>query len=380
MKKKILGIVMVLALFIIAPVSAKEINNFHTTAGDNVSFKDVVKGDSAIAGNLVDIIGNIDGIGFIAGNTVNVNGTLEYGFVAGNNVNINGNILKNVYAAGNNVIISSDAKIERDVFIAANEVVLSGQLNRDVSLGASKVTIKSDAKINGNVTIETNNLVVENGASITGTLKYNKDAKTNLSGTASIGKVVMYDGHEKDDSSSPVFDTVISILNMLVVFAVISALLPKVCDKTTLIYSDSKKYLKNFGIGLLILFCTPIIGLLLLISNVGTNLGLILLVLYVICIYLSFIASGFVLGDLIITKLFKFDINSLFVGCIGIVLLKLLMLIPGIGGLVSIIALAIGLATIGSLVIVNDKEENKTKEKIVEAKIETKKQNKKTQE
>lgn len=373
MKKKILGIVMVIALFIIVPVSAKEINSFHAVANDNVSFKDVVKGDSAIAGNLVDILGNIDGIGFIAGNTVNVNGTLEYGFVAGNNVNINGNILKSVYAAGNSVIISKDAKVERDVFIAANEVVLNGTLNRDVSLGSTKVTIKSDAKINGNVTIEANNLVVEDGATVKGTLKYNKEAKTSLSDTASIGKVVIYGSHEKDNSkNNAALDTVISIINMLVVFAVISALLPKVCDKTILIYSDSRNYLKNFGIGLLILFCTPIIGLLLLISNVGTSLGLILLLLYGISIYLAFIVSGFVLGDLVITKLFKFNINNLFVGCIGIILLKLLLLAPYIGGLVSLMALPIGLATIGSLVVVDDKENN-TKSKVIEAKIETKK-------
>ena len=372
MKKKILGIVMVLALLIIAPVSAKEINSFHSVANENVSFKDVVKGDSAIAGNLVDILGNIDGIGFIAGNTVNVNGALEYGFVAGNNVNINGNILKSIYAAGNSVVISKDAKVERDVFIAANEVVLNGTLNRDVSLGSTKVTIKSDAKINGNVSIETDNLVVEDGATVKGTLKYNKDAKSEISKEASIGNVVMYEGQEKADSSNnSVLDTLISIINMLVVFAVISAILPKTCDRTVLLYSDSRNYLKNFGIGLLILFCTPIIGLLLLISSVGTSLGLILIALYVISIYLAFIVSGFVLGDLVVTKLFKSNLNSLFVGCIGIILLKLLMLIPYIGGLVSLMALPIGLATIGSLVIVDDKKNN-TKSKVIEAKIETK--------
>ena len=42
--KKIFLVLFALTM-IIAPVSAKEINSFHTAAGDNVSFKDVVKGE-----------------------------------------------------------------------------------------------------------------------------------------------------------------------------------------------------------------------------------------------------------------------------------------------------------------------------------------------
>ena len=59
------------------------------------------------------------------------------------------------------------------------------------------------------------------------------------------------------------------------------------------------------------------------------------------------------------------------ISLIQIILLKLLMLVPYIGGLVSLMALPIGLATIGSLVIVDDKKNN-TKSKVIEAKIETK--------
>ena len=111
MKKKIFGILIMLTLFVIAPVEAKEINSFHMVSDDNVTFEDTVNGDSAIAGNLVDIIGNIDGIGFIAGQKVNVNGNLEYGFLAGQNVNINGQISKNIYAAGETITLSKDANI-----------------------------------------------------------------------------------------------------------------------------------------------------------------------------------------------------------------------------------------------------------------------------
>ena len=51
MKKKIFSILIMLTLFVIAPVEAKEINSFHTVADDNVTFEDTVNGDSANAGN-----------------------------------------------------------------------------------------------------------------------------------------------------------------------------------------------------------------------------------------------------------------------------------------------------------------------------------------
>ena len=77
MKKKIFSLLILLALFITIPVEAKEINDFHAVADDNVKFEDTVNGDSAIAGNIIDMLGNIDGIGFIAGNNININGNLE---------------------------------------------------------------------------------------------------------------------------------------------------------------------------------------------------------------------------------------------------------------------------------------------------------------
>lgn len=371
MKKKVFVFVAFLLLLTIVPVNAKEINHFHALANDNISFKDVVKGDSAIAGNLVDVLGNIDGIGFVAGNTVNINGELEYGFVAGNNISINGNIGKSIYVAGNKIIISNDAKINRDAFIVGNDITLSGNINRDVSIGASVVTIKSDAKISGNVSLTTEKLVIQDGASITGTLKYNEDAKKEISNNANIGKVATYSQETTDDSNNYI-DVLSSILNMIVVFVVLATVLPKCFSKTTGIYEESNNYFKGIGIGLLILICVPIVCLFLLISSIGISLGLILAVLYGVGIYISYVIAGFILGDTIITKLLKQDINNYFIGVIGIIIMKLLILVPVIGGFVSVIALTIGLYTIGKLII-SDKNDKNKKVKVIEADIKKKK-------
>lgn len=374
MKKKIFSILIMITLFVIAPVEAKEINSFHTVADDNVTFEDTVNGDSAIAGNLVDIIGNIDGIGFIAGQTINVNGNLEYGFLAGQNVNINGQISKNIYAAGETITLSKDANIGKDLFLAGDTININGNIQRNINIYASTVTIKKGTTINGNITIEASNIKVEDGTSIKGTLKYNEDAKNDISDNSNIGKTTTYEITKDEGFNTS--EILSSILNMIVVFLSITIIIPKTLDKTNEIYKKkNNNYIKNIGIGFLILICVPLISLILLASNIGVYLGLILVALYAIAIYLSFIISGYLLGNLILVKLMKLNTNKYLSGIIGIILLKILMVIPVLSTIICLIAITLGLATIWNLLQKDEKEEeNKKDNKITEAKVVEKKQ------
>ena len=173
---------------------------------------------------------------------------------------------------------------------------------------------------------------------------------------------------------------------MVVVFLCITILIPQTIDKTEKIYNNKNtKYIKNVGIGFLLLICIPLISILLLVSNIGIYLGLIIAGLYLIALYISFIISGFILGNLLLKKLMNLNTNKYLSGIIGIILLKLLMLIPVFGTILGLIALTLGLSTIWNLVQKDDnnqktiekqeetpKKETK-KENIVEAKIENKK-------
>ena len=372
MKNKLFGILITLTFFVTIPVHAKEVNDFYTDANENVKFEDTVTGDSAIAGNIVDILGNIDGIGFIAGKTVNINGNLEYAFLGGQVVTVNGKIQKNLYTAGQTINITKDATIERDIFIVGQNVNLNGNLNRNLRVGADKVIIEEGTNIKGNITINTNSLIIKDNVKINGTLKYNNDAQKDINKNASIGKTVTYNGTSSDDDNFDISDTIMSIINMIVLFLVISMIIPKAVTKTTEIYSKNHNYLKSFGIGLLILICTPIIAILLLVSSIGVSLGLIIAALYAICLYLSSIAAGFVLGYLVFNKLLKVNINNYLSGIIGIIALKFLVLIPYVGFIVSLLGITIGLATICYLLKCDEKKPNKN-DKVIEAETKVKK-------
>ena len=276
MKRKLFGLLMLLSFLIVMPVEAKEINSFHATSGDNVKVNDTINGDSAIAGNIIDMLGNIDGIGFMAGQTINLDGDLEYGFLAGQDININGNVSKNIYAAGSTINFSKDANVGRDIFIAGKTVNLDGTLDRNVNISAEKVIINKGTIINGNISINTQNLIIQKDVVIKGKLEYNKDAENKINKDVSIGKII-----KKDVQEAPKVDTkamLISILNMVVVFLVITIIIPNTFNKVENLYKKNNNYLKSIGIGLLILICTPIISLILLVSNIGMN-GLVMIIL-----------------------------------------------------------------------------------------------------
>lgn len=370
MKKKIFGFLILLIVLVTSPVSAKEINDFYSTSGNNVKLEDTINGDSAIAGNIIDMIGNIDGIGFIAGETVNVKGSLEYGFMAGNNITVDGVISKNIYAAGNIITFTKNASIGRDIFLAGNEVVLNGNLDRNISISATRVVLEDNLTINGNIKINASSIVVKNGANIKGELSYNEDINKDISNTANIGKITTY--KIEKDSSFNVKDLLQSTLNMIIVFLVITIIIPKSLEKSENIYNESNKYAKNIGIGALFLICVPLISLLLILSNIGISLGIILGLIYGICIYLSYIVSGFILGNLLLGKVMKLNTNKYLSGIIGIVIIKIVSIIPIFGVLISILALLLGLGTIWNLIGCSNNKKEEPKTNIVDAEIKEK--------
>ena len=375
MKKKIFLFLILAACLVITPVSANEITNFYSDAKDNVEFNENVEGDSALAGNIVDVIGNIDGIGFIAGNTVNIDGSLEYGFAAGNEVNITGHIAKSLYLAGNTINFADNSSVGRDIKIVGQKINLAGKLERHVDVIGTKITMKSGTTVYGDVNLDANNIVVEDNVTIHGTLSYNENANATISDNTmitDIEKLATVEESNGIDANA----VLSSIVNLVIVFLVISILLPQTIEKTSNLYKKPSfgLYVRNIGAGILILICIPLIAMLLLLSNIGIALGLILAALYVIALYLAYIYSGFLVGEILLIKVLKLKVNKYLSGIIGIIILKLLTLIPILGTIIGFLAITLGLTTLW-LLMKQDKEskEKEEKEKITEAKIEEKK-------
>lgn len=292
---------------------------------DNSTKKGTYKGTKFSVDFNVSSTDNVDGINFVAGSSVSVSGQNEYGAYAGSNVNISGNILKELFAVGSSVNMSGN--FNRNVYIGAGSLILNNvTINGDVKLSVSDITFLDNVVING-------------------VLEYNDNAIVKGLDKAFISETNIYHVELDDESYSLVdeFSSLIySIVSLVLIAFIINLLFPKIyksLDKKL----DFKDLLNKALIGLAILFLTPLVAILCMITGVGLGLGFVILALYILLCCLSSLTFMSVFGYNILTKFFKKDENIYISIVIGIVLFKLIYLLPFIGGITSFIVILIGL-------------------------------------
>ena len=352
MKKKLFSLLsaLVISFFTISNVQAVEV----AKAGDVVTEEGVYSSTRFVAGNKVTNKANIDGISFVAGNEVTLEGSSEYGFYAGNILNISENIQKDLFVAGNSITINSNAIIGRDAYIAGNTVVIKSNITRDLRAAGTVVDL-SGITIGGDVYIDSDEIILDANTVIAGKLSYLKDTSVSGLNNAKVGSV---DVRENEyDFKTKAIDFVVSIVSAFVVLVVLFYLIPSSREKLNNLELSFGSIAKTSGIGLLALIVVPILSIIILSTGYLFPIAFISLAVYGICLYLAFLASYYVVGNKILSKLFNNDNKYLAILC-GVVVVKLIGLIPYIGGFVSIVSLVYGLGLIYKFIKSNASKEN----------------------
>lgn len=336
-------------------------------AGANITVDGTVTGDVFCGGQTVNINGRVEGDVICAGQSVNINGEVGGSVrAAGNTVNINGTVARGVQAFGASVILGKGAsvgwdmlmagatgeirgKIGRGLHGAAANVVIGGEIGQDVRLKLdekiqaekrgigfekkekSPLTITDEAVINGSLIYSSSRegLIAE-GASIAGEVKHNlpkiKPAKKKMALGYAWGKLY-------------------SIFAALVVGLVLISLWGKEIKKLT--DKMLNKVGASIGWGIVVMFITPILAILLLITLIGIPLAFIMMAVWLIALYISKILVGILIGRSILEKLWKKQKESLiWAMIIGIVATWIVFSIPVIGWLLCLVAVWWGLGGI----------------------------------
>ena len=337
--------------FMIMPVvSAKEVNHFVSKVDNDVVLENDYNSSVAAAGQNVEFTGNTKGVLASAGNNIKVKGTSDYAFIAGNDINVNGVINNDGFIAGNIITFGSDTVIKRDMVIAGSDVELSGNFERNVSVYAGKVSVKG-ANIKGNLKVYTERVTLDGTSIVGGTLYYPEDSKYKASEGANIGKVEKTAAIQTEDEEN-YFATlsakIWSFLGLALIFAAMSLFIPNIFDKINEKYEkfEVSEAVEVFTKGLVVLILVPVVALLLCLTMIGIPLGIILLILYGLSLYLTTIFTAYLIGYKVWQKFFNKEAHILFFGLIGLTLLLILELIPGVRTLVMIISLLVGLGLI----------------------------------
>lgn len=337
-----------ICMFMFIGGASAEVNHFYAKADDSVNFDKNVNASAAIAGEDVKLNGNVDGVLFSAGSKVELNGNVSYGVLAGEKVIINGNILKDSVIAGASVEIKN-ANLKRDALIVAEEINSSGKIEGNATLTANKITLEN-IEVLGNLKVYSNEIIIGENVTIKGTLSYPEDANIDINSSALIGKTVKTDSLSEENNIENIQSEIISLLSLLLIFLVLSLLLPKVFVKISEKYKEFnfEKGIETFTKGLVFLIGIPIICIILLCISFAIPLALIIVGLYAIAIYLSKILVAYLIGDKICNKWLP-NSSVLVKGLIGILIVFVILLIPILNTICSCLFILIGLGMIFDL-------------------------------
>ena len=345
MKKKIYAILLLISIFVL-PITAKAEDSYFV-ADDKAVVSEEYNHNVFAAGETVKNNATVNGIFFGAGSNVEVNGNVSYGFVAGESVNVYGNINNDLFAAGKSLTIRKEGKISRDLYVAANDVTIQSNLPGNGFIVASIVTL-DNVVIDGNLRIYANQLNISGNVEIKGTLYVGEDTIINNESNLKVGNKEV-SKITRVEFKTRVSDSILSVLTLIFTAIVLALVFPKLFKKLSYELTVKDVFKKMFS-GLCVLVIVPILTLILIILSVGVSLGVITLLLYIIGLMISTILSSYVLGYNLYNKAFKQKDNIYVDLIIGILIIKIVEIIPVVGPLAVFATFIYGLGLLYRLV------------------------------
>ena len=300
-------------------------------------------------------------------------------FAAGENVIISGNIGDDLFTAAKNVSLTGD--IGGMIFGSGETVLIEGDIADDVFVGAGTVRITEKARIRGNVFVGTGNLLFEGGI-IEGNLKGGSgEAYLNgqVEGDIEYGTKKIEFGENFDVAGALELKLPHSMKGKEIenlpakaeikfrernyfrsafwfIYSLVAAILFGICyvrifnnfAEEQLAFAK-ENLLPSLGFGFLALVATPVAMIILFAILISIPIALVVLAAYLLVLYLGGIISGIFLGAEILSRTNKDGKSPALTGALllGVFILTLLKFIPFIGFVFSLLAAVFGM---GSLV------------------------------
>ena len=321
--------------------------NFYA-AGSNLTVDGDVQGDVICAGQNVTISGKVDGDVICAAQTLTINGVVGGNVRStGNTVTVNGSVGRNINVAAMSFILGNDANVGWDVLVGAALTEIRGTINGGLQGAINNLIVSGHVVKNIDIHIDSyankNNggqLKITDQAKIDGDVNYwaNKNGDINQNNVS--GKITHNIPTARANGLFLTF-----ILNRL--YAIFSALLVGLVLVSVWrkhILALTKRMEVNLaaaiGWGAVLLFITPIICILLLLTLIGIPLAIILAGLWILAMFICKIVTAVLAGRFIFRKLKQKETEKLLLEMtVGVIVCWLLFAIPILGWALSLVAI-----------------------------------------
>lgn len=331
-----------------------------------VNKADTLNRNVMAAGQFVDIFGHLNDDLFAASRNLSIQGSVrDDAIVAARSVTLRGTVGDMLMAAGETVII--DGLVEGDLFVAANEVRIASnaRIMGNMALAGNDITFEG-ATVDGWSRIAGNDIMINGtaknfvelyGNSIAFGENYNPGSSTTISTPREITREEIPNApedlniivEEPDEAwGAALLFSIWFYVSMLIIGILLILVFP---ETTTDLYRFSaERYLRNTGTGLLLFIGIPIAVIILLILILTIPLSFVVMMLYALALFISFLLVATTLG----TRSIRFFKSSeayadyLWGVGLGMILIGILTALPYAGPFINLILLFFGLGTLMS--------------------------------
>jgi cytoskeletal protein CcmA (bactofilin family) len=320
----------------------------------NITIEGVVNGDLVALGQNITVKGKVLGDIISASQNLSVEGEVGGNIrsLANTTSLIDTTVKRNVNLIATTVLIGENTNITWDALILAGVAEMRGTVQGSLHGVVDKLIISGDVNKDVSFTINKNDdyyqgepIKIEEGSNIQGDFSYSYNENLNLNESLVAGAINFNKKTVENDWQKNIWNFIIAVFSALVVGLVFISISKK--EMSIIQEKITTKYGRSLMIGLGVLFLTPIVSIILMMTIIGIPLGFIMLIIWLIMLYFAQIMVGLGLGKQIRERLFKAKKKNIMADLIvGITVLYLLFAIPMFGGVVTFFSTLLGLGII----------------------------------
>lgn len=336
MKKKgffILTLLMILLLTVNAFADNVDSASNYFALNEDINISKEVLGDIYSAGKKITVKDNVNGDVIALGETINITSNEVKGNIrcGAQTLSINSKNVKNITSFGQNINIGKKTTAKA-IYVSGENINFKGSCEGFYAAGD---TIIINGKINGDVNVNCDELIIADNGEITGNIKVYSPKEPIVNSNVSMNDI-QYTKIENSTNESKLkaflgFGTILSILGSLIFGLLLYSIFKKFFIKSDDLLVKEPLQVVLGGMASFIL--TPIVSLLLFLTIIALPVGVISLIMYFIVVYLSPVIMGIVLGRLILKNK-----NPYLQILVGVLVVRLLSLLPMVGVFVWVVS------------------------------------------
>lgn len=311
--------------------------------------------EGEILGDLIGLASNVSVNGHVSGDLITlaqdikVNGQVDGNLRAlASSATISGKINKNINYAGENLFLENDSNIGQDTLIAVDRAELKGKIKGNAHGLSNSLLILGSVDKNVDFVLDKvkrkkylSTLKIGGSAEIGGDLNYQAGNEASIESENIKGNILHKEPIAAAKGKISISSLLYSILSLFILSVILRTLFKEPLKKVKRLII--KKNIRLSGWGLLFLFATPIIALLLMFTIIALPIAIIILIIWGLILYLSKAILAMALGDYIFRKLKKEKTHAYLRILLGLIIVCLLTALPYIGFIFSLLIISIGM-------------------------------------